>query len=226
MDKSILKKSYIFNVVTASTILFSVVWMFSGIKFGVQESALTSSKFAMLKYYTVDSNILMGIIAFIFAYIEKKAIKENKTDLPVIAYILKLIGVVGVTLTMLVTVFFLAPTFDNGWVVCFNNSNFFLHLINPVLSIYTFVWLESTNVIKFKHTVTGIISMLIYAVYYVINCIIHSSNNIVWKGYDWYGFFALGLKSGVVVLPIIILVTFGISAALWKLNRVMAKGKN
>ena len=49
--------------------------------------------------------------------------------------------------------------------------------------------------------------------------VIHSTGNRVDKGYDWYGFFALGLKSGFIIVPIIILITFGISFVLWKLNR-------
>lgn len=124
MNKENLRKAYILNIVTALTILFSVVWMFSGIKFFVEETELQASKLAMFKYYTVDSNVIMGIT-----------------------------------------------------------------------------------------------TMLIYAVYYVINCIVHSEGNVVTKGYDWYGFFALGLKSGVIVLPVIILITYGISFFLWKINR-------
>ena len=118
-----------------------------------------------------------------------------------------------------VEVFFLAPTFENGWVVCFNNSNFFLHLVNPLISIFTFLKYERTKELEFKHTFMGITTMLIYAVYYVINCIVHSEGNVVAKGYDWYGFFALGLRSGVIVLPVIILITYGISFFLWKFNR-------
>ncbi len=223
MDRDKLTKAYIYNLITGAVITFSIIWMFSGIKFGVEEAALTSSKFAMFKYYTVDSNVIMGVIAFVVAYLQKKVLDGKEDKLTVWAYVLKLVGNVGVTLTMLVTVFFLAPTFENGWVTCFNNSNFFLHLINPLLSIFVFLKYERTKEVRFKHTFTGIVTMLIYAVYYVINCAVHSSGNVVLPGYDWYGFFALGLKSGVVVLPIIILVTYGISFALWKLNRIKVK---
>lgn len=219
MNKENLRKAYILNIVTALTILFSVVWMFSGIKFFVEETELQASKLAMFKYYTVDSNVIMGIVAAIVAYMQKQVLDGKKQALSKTVYILKLAGNVGVTLTMLVTVFFLAPTFENGWVVCFNNSNFFLHLVNPLISIFTFLKYERTKELEFKHTFMGITTMLIYAVYYVINCIVHSEGNVVTKGYDWYGFFALGLKSGVIVLPVIILITYGISFFLWKINR-------
>lgn len=217
MTKDNMRKAYIYNIVTAAVILFSVVWMFSGIKFFVEETTLSASKLAMFKYYTVDSNIIMGISSFYVAIKEKRVLDGKDKELSVSVFVLKLIGCVGVTLTMLVTVFFLAPTL--GFVVCFNNSNFLLHVLNPVLSIYSFIKFERPSNLNIKHTFMGIISMLIYATYYVINCVVHSEGNSVMEGYDWYGFFALGLKSGVVVLPIIILITYGISFALWKANK-------
>ena len=65
MDSRKLQKAYVCNIVTGVIILFSVVWMFSGITFGHYEAALSAAGFGMLKYYTVDSNIIMGDIAFI-----------------------------------------------------------------------------------------------------------------------------------------------------------------
>lgn len=147
----------------------------------------------------------------------KKVIDGKIDKLPAWVYIMDLIGVVGVTLTMLVTVFFLTPTL--GVYACFNNSNLFLHVINPVLSIIGFVCFEKTDLIKFKHTFTGITSMLIYAVYYVAVSIIHSHGNVVDKGYDWYGFFAFGLTSGFIVVPLLIIITYLISLILWKINK-------
>lgn len=215
-----MKKAYICNLINGIVILFSVIWMFSGILIGSKNAALTSAHWAMFKYYTVDSNVIMGIVAFILAVVEYKAYKEKKDSINPLFLVLKLIGVVGVTLTMMVTVCFLAPTFENGWYTCFNNSNFFLHLLNPLLSIVTFCFFERTESIKFKHTITGISSMVIYAIYYVANCAIHSSNNIIEPGYDWYGFFFMGLNSMYIVLPIIFAVTYLFSFILWKVNRV------
>ena len=51
----------------------------------------------------------------------------------------------------------------------------------------------------------------------------HTSNGMIAAGYDWYGFFFLGVKSAYVVLPLIILITWLISLALWKLNRTGSK---
>jgi len=44
-------------------------------------------------------------------------------------------------------------------------------------------------------------------------------DGVIAPGYDWYGFFLLGSRSVIIVLPLIIAVTYGISVLLWRLNR-------
>lgn len=212
------KRAYILNIITFAIITFSVIWMYSGIHFGNAPRALSGSRLSMLKFYTVDSNIIMGVVALITALEQKKIIEGKLEKLPVWCYILNLVGVVGVTLTMLVTVFYLTPLL--GFIMCFNNSNFFLHLVNPILSIVTFIGFENSKEIAFKHTFTGIVTMIIYAVYYCLVSVVNSTNGFVNEGYDWYGFFAWGLKIGfTIVVPLIIVITYIISLCLWRFNR-------
>ena len=101
-----LKKAYILNICLAAFEIFSISWMMSGINGGV----LSAAKLASLKYFTVDSNILMGIFALWAAIDQGRVLKGEKADVSVLTYVLKLTGTVGVTLTMLVTIFFLEPT--------------------------------------------------------------------------------------------------------------------
>ena len=86
------------------------------------------------------------------------------------------------------------------------------------MSIFTFVCFEKTKRIVFRHTFTGIIPMLIYAVYYVAAAMTHIQNGMIAPGYDWYRFFFAGARSVVIVLPIVIALTYGISVILWKWN--------
>ncbi len=58
-----MKKAFCLNIAVFVLILFSVIWMFSGLHFGDAPVALAASKLSMLKYYTVDSNIIMGLVA-------------------------------------------------------------------------------------------------------------------------------------------------------------------
>ena len=207
-------KAFHSNILIFVLEIFALGWMMSGFSTGV----FSSSRWTALRYFTVDSNILMGIIALITAISEWKVMKGKKEDISSGSYILKLVGTTGVTLTMLVTVFFLAPKMEDFFSL-FYYSNLFLHLINPVLSILTFICFENTEKISFRHTFLGIIPMLIYAVYYIEESLIHSRDGVILKGYDWYGFFYDGARSVIIVLPVLILVTYVISLVLWKGNK-------
>ena len=212
-----LKKAYILNRCLFVLEVFAIGWMMSGLSGGV----LSARRLATLKYFTVDSNILLGIAALIAAIDQRKVLRGEKGGVSLSTLILKLSGTFGGTLTMLVTIFFLGPTLGRtyGFFSLFEKSNFFLHLVNPVLGIVTFLCFERSSRIAFRHTFTAIIPLVLYAVYYVIVTLSHTVNGVVAKGYDWYGFFFLGVKSAYIVLPVIIVISWLISFALWKLNR-------
>ena len=212
-----LKRAYILNICIFALEVFSIGWMWSGLSGGV----LTASKFTALKFFTVDSNILMGIAA-LAAFIEQnKILKGKKANASTGTAVFKLSGTVSVTLTMLITMFFLAPNAvkTTGFFSLFAYSNFFLHLVNPVLSIIVFVCFEKSRAIPFRHTFTGTIPLVLYAVYYIYEVLTHMTNGIPARGYDWYGFFIREISSVFIVLPILLLLTYGISFVLWKLNR-------
>ena len=211
------KKACILNSLIVILEVIAITWMISGIT----ESALAISGFRALRYFTVDSNILLGIFSLIAAIDERRVWKGRKEDVSALSLILKLMGTVGVTLTMLVTVFYLTPTTMQryGLLGMYKGSNFLLHLVNPILAIFVFLRCERTSRIAFRHTWTGIIPMLIYAVYYVAEAVRHSDNGLIAPGYDWYGFFFNGVKSGVIMVPLLIFITYMISYVLWRLNR-------
>lgn len=218
------KAAFIMNLAIVVIDIIAVVWMMCGPRTGV----LTSSRLSALKFFTVDSNILMGIVAGIVAADLWRVLKGKKEDLAESSYVLALTGTVGVTLTMLVTIFFLAPTMGPkvGVLSLFAGSNFFLHLVNPILSIIVFLGFERSVRLKFRYTFVGIIPLVIYAIYYTVEALTHMQDGVIAPGYDWYGFFFLGPKSAVIVLPMVIAVTYGISVLLWRLNRARAKGKS
>lgn len=218
MDK--IKKAFIFNCLIVFFELLAVSWMWMGIGLdGVVP--LTASRLLMFKFFTIDSNILMGVVSLFAAINQYGVLKGKKECVRDGIYIWTLIGVTGVSLTMFITVFYLAPTsFGTGnFLNLFKYSNFFLHLVNPILSITVFIAFEKTKKIRFVHTLSALVPMLLYTVYYVTMTLLHTTDGVIESGYDWYGFFFLGFKSVFIVLPVIVLITFGISVLLWKLNR-------
>ena len=58
--------SIIFNVIIIIFVIVGSYLMFSGIKFMGPEDGYSATKLAMLRFYTVDSNILMGIASLLF----------------------------------------------------------------------------------------------------------------------------------------------------------------
>ena len=209
------KVAFALNILIFLLEVFAVSWMASGFSRGIY----SVPGLAMFRYFTIDSNILMGFSALISLIGEYKKIKGKKEELSFFEKVFKLAAVTGVTLTMLVTMFFLAPTSPFGYFALFTYSNFFLHLLNPLLSIIVFVFFEKSNNTSIKNTFYGIIPMAIYSIYYVGAAITHSHNGIIDVGYDWYGFFPFGLKSAIIVLPLIYFCTYLISLFLWKLNK-------
>ncbi len=216
-----LKASYYMCLILFLLELFGCTWVFTGIHFVGTHLELSDNGLKSLKYFTTDSNILMGVIALILVVAIRQVLKGRKDKLAVGYYVLFLVGAVGVTLTMLVTIFFLAPTSSHP-VTLFMNSNFFLHLLNPLVSIITFVLFLRTKEIPFRATFPGMLPMGLYAIGYVINAMNHLDNGRIPKKYDWYGFMVMGPKSIFIVLPIIILVTYLIGLALWFCNRLIA----
>ncbi len=216
------RHAYRLNLWIVGLELFAVGWMFSGLNIMGAESTLTGSRFGIFKYFTVDSNILMGVLALIIALDLKKVFNGGLSELPKRDYVLALMGTTMVSLTMLVTVFYLAPTLDNGWYACFNNSNIFLHVINPVISIVTFLGYERTQSLRIRDAVLSLTPMCVYAVFYIGRAIIYSEGGMVLDGYDFYHFFIGGLRGGFVVFPIIVVLTFGISAGLYRINKTLA----
>ncbi len=212
-----LKKAYILNICLFALEVFAIAWMMSGLSAGV----LSAGRLSTLKYFTVDSNILMGISALIAAVDRGKVLRGKQDEVSAGIYVVKLVGTVGVTLTMLVTIFFLEPTMGPvyGFFSLFEKSNFFLHLVNPVLAIIVFLRFEKSMKIAFRHTFTAVIPVVLYGIYYVSETVRHMEDGVIAKGYDWYGFFFLGIKSAFIVLPILVIITWLISAVLWKLNK-------
>lgn len=207
------KKSLILNTLIVILTIFATVVMFTGIKLtNGAEPILETTKLGVFKFFTVDSNILMGITSLIFIILGIKNIEISKN-----LYRLKLMATTSVALTFIVVFAYLGPISKDGIISLLQNSNLFFHLIIPVLSIITFI-IEKTN-LKLKDTIYGIIPTLIYGTIYTVNILLHTENGKVSPIYDWYWFVQNGISTAIIIVPIIILITYMISLILWKLNR-------
>ena len=186
------------------------------------EKVLSSTSFQAFKYFTVDSNVIAGLVSLCYMIYLCLMAKGKIKEMPKFMTYLKLASTTGVTLTMMVTVCFLAPRSTTTYFAYFMNSNFFMHLLTPLLCIITFAFFEPAN-LSFKETCFGTCFMILYALYYIPNILLHLDNGMVSPAYDWYGFLFGGLNTIWFVIPLLLLITWAFSICLWCINKKCAK---
>ena len=220
MNRTKVKISLVLNILIVIFTIFATTAMFTGFKFmHGHDIVLQSTKLGMLRFFTVQSNILMGIIALFFACLEIKLLKGKIEEISTKAYVLKLMATTAVGLTFLVVFAYLGPITEYGIIAMIMNSNLFFHLITPLLSMICFAAFERTNKVKFKYTFLGIIPTFLYAIYYMINIFVHMENGKVSPVYDWYWFVQNGVWTAIIVVARMFLITYLITLILWKINK-------
>lgn len=221
-ERTKLKIAIAINIIIVVLTIVAAVIMFTGFKFmqGNDIVVLEATKIGMLKFFTVESNLFMGIIALIFAVKEIQVLNGNKSDISTKLYMFKLMSTTAVGLTFTVVFAYLGPISKGGIPSMLMNSNLFFHLIIPILSMINFVAFERTDKLSFKYSFSGLIPCVLYAVFYITNILIHMENGVVSTKYDWYWFVQKGVWTAVIVVPLMLVITYGISVILWRLNRV------
>ena len=92
MDNKKIKISLVLNIIIVVFTIIACIIMFTGFKFMEGDLILETTKIGMFKFFTVDSNILMGIVAFIFSIQEIRLLKGKVSEIPLKTYVLKLMG--------------------------------------------------------------------------------------------------------------------------------------
>ena len=224
MNKSNLKISYFLNFLIVILVIFSLIVMFGKINFMHMENPIDElHRIAMLKYFTTDSNILVGIASFLLLLDEKKVIKDKRKNIKSSLYLFKFISTVAVMVTFLTVFIYLGPGSPGRIVSMLTNSNLFFHFIVPVLAFISFIFFERNNKLDKKCIKYGVLPVIIYGIIYTINVIIHIDGGKVSIKYDWYWFVQNGVWSILIVLPFMILGTYLLSYVIYILNNKKAK---
>ena len=184
-----------------------------------QEVVLESTKLGVFKYFTVQSNVFAGIMSLIFLFKELDVMKGKIKRIDKKYYILKFMSAVAVGLTFFVVFTYLGPITKYGITSLLMNSNLFFHLLIPLLCIICFVFFEGTREMKIKEVLFGLLPVILYAIYYIANVLIHMEGGRVSPIYDWYWFVQNGVWTAVIVVPVILLVTYLISLCIWFFNK-------
>ncbi len=204
------KLTIILNLAMAVMVLYSWLSMFAGIG---NTEYLMASRLNSLKFFTIDSNLLLAASALVAAFFEF----FKADDIPKWVYALKLAGTVSVTVTLLTVLFFLGPVF--GFLAMIAGVSLYLHLIVPLLAIFVFCLLEGSAKLTLRHTFPATIPLLIYLVFYLGNILINGigegkSTN------DWYGFITFfGFSKMPILALVFALGTWLIALLLYKCGK-------
>lgn len=178
------------------------------------------------RYFTTDSNLLMGIIALIFAVFQILEMKGKVKEIPSAIYLMKLIGTVEVGVTFFTVLFYLAPILGNQFFSMYIGHNFFYHFFVPVLSMVSFFFFETTKKIRFRTTFYSLIPVLLYGIFYAIMAFSHATDGVVPPEYDWYGFARGGILLSAFVFLGMLVASYLVTLLFWFLNRKLAKKEN
>ena len=95
-------------------------------------------------YYTVQSNIWIGLTSLTFAILQIIGVKKSSVVITGWLYVTKYVFVVAITLTMVVFWLLLAPTIQLPSYLL-SPSNLFAHTLTPILSLASFSFFDSRD---------------------------------------------------------------------------------
>lgn len=179
---------------------------------------LAADGWGSIKYFTVQSNLVYGLYAGIFAVTE--LVYGSAEAVPAILYIIKYAVTVGVTLTMLTVLLYLGPVVEKSYPPLFKGANLYFHLIVPLLAVISFCFFEKAAEISVPLVFLGLVHFGLYGVFYTINALSHTENGKVDIKYDWYGFLINGVSKAPIAVAINIAATIAICFGLWFLNNL------
>lgn len=204
-----------FSVVIA--ILEPVVWFMMASSRGVE--ALTATGLYSLKFFTVLSNLLLGLASLVYAFYLVRYLRSGLI-VPKWVHLLKYAGTVAVTVTLMTVLLFLGPTM--GYAAMFAGVNLWLHLILPVLGIAEFVFLDTQRGLSFRETLYGVAPVLLYGIFYYGNILINGVGERP-NTNDWYGFTLFGEQYTLIVLMVMLLATWVFAIAVRAGNTAVRK---
>ena len=125
---------------------------------GISLTAITIKKLG-IEYYTQDSNMFALIIGIIYLYY----LVNNKKITHSIA-VLRLMSVLGLSVTFLVVLFILLPMTSFNFMFMFGGASFFLHLACPVLLFIIYMKYDKKVELSNKEVLLSLLFTIIYSI--------------------------------------------------------------
>ena len=159
---------------------------------------LSAAGIESLKYFTVLSNLLSGGVSFIYAV----ALLRGKNSMGIQR--IKLMSTAAVAVTFFVVAAFLGPIYGHKYM--YSGSNFWYHLVLPLISMLEFCFLDLSPKLRFHDTWLSGVPAFLYGLCYILNLIINGVGE--WPDTnDWYGFLNWGWPVGSGIFAGIVLIS-------------------
>ena len=203
--------SIVFKILIVIFVIIGTVIMFMGAAY---DTGLATSGFYNLKYYTVLSNLICGIVTLIDLL--TLVIKKRR-----ISVLFRLIAVSAVGVTFGVVAFFLQPMYRE--MNMYQGGNLWFHLIIPVTAMIEFICFDEDNwqgkdSFPFKYTIIAATSSVIYGFGYLINILINGKGE--WPhSNDWYGFLNWGYPVGAIIFVVVVVLNWAVATGIRALTK-------
>ena len=156
MKKARLIIGLILNLLILGGVVFSVINRYFGFWM------VTAESYMIFKYFTIDSNILLGVAAFVMIIADIVALASGKYSK--FATALKLMGVVGTTITAVITIAYLYPAGVATLDVLYNpGAELYLHAVIPALGLLSLLIENEPRMNPFGYALFGILPVACYA---------------------------------------------------------------
>ena len=132
----------------------------------------------VFKYFTVLSNAFVNACAILCVPFEIEGLLKENYHLPRWIVDFLFVGVTNTTITLLISLFMIAPT--KGFVFTFSGSLLYMHLLCPLLALILFVYINVDHNIKVSRIFYAVIPVVIYGVIYLIKVFVLGQENGGW----------------------------------------------
>ncbi len=219
----------IVNVVTIVLICKAMSQFF----IGTGDGNMQVHGLASFKYFTNLSNWFAAFAALLCIPFEIRNLKSGSACLPRWVYLIKFYAAVSVTVTFLTCVFFLGPINIlilapygvpplRAYAFMFAGVTFILHLVAPLLSIISVLFIEKTEGFDRKYVKHGVLSVFLYAIVYIVMVALVGPAKGGWT--DFYHFtFGGRMYLAPVSAAVMLFATWLISKAEWGIYKKVNK---
>ena len=213
------KKKYvtliILELITFVSMILGITFSICDVRFMANYPRLSS--LPILMTFTGLSNVFIGLVCLCCA-IYRIIKKESK--LPKILFLLKIIALADVTITFVITAFYLSPHLGASWWRLYINNNIFNHFITPLMAVLTFILLEEYVELDWRYCFYSLVPLSMYAIFYVSNVYTHlTPEGKTSLTYDIYGFCRFGVLFLILFLIGFLLASFGLTYLYYLQNK-------